>query len=58
MSSSAEGRDQSVRCSGLSVGGANGFVQNRRIENGPGAAALRGGYYPKSGYDAALRYVK
>ena len=24
----------------------------------PGGAALHGGYYPKSGYDAALRYVK
>jgi hypothetical protein len=40
------------------VPGANSFVQNRRIERGPGSrlvAALHGGYHSKSGYDAALR---
>jgi len=41
------------------VAGANGFVQNGRIEwarLAAGGAALHGGFYPKSGY-APVRYT-
>jgi hypothetical protein len=52
-----------VRSPVLSVLGTKGFGQNSRIEDGHqfGGAGWRSrhvGYSPKSGYDAALRYLK